>query len=126
MSTQSHIDKVNLQPIVLPYASHVGSAPIVFENLKPARNESQNSSNQIFFVKYQEILEQLEKLKQDFDVNNEIYNATYNFQPIIGQKYHLYEKPTGEKFISIIEPHQWRQKFLYSVTLNSEKIWVKL
>lgn len=125
MSTQSHIDKVNLQQITLTYPSHVGSAPIIVENLKPERNNSQKKSNQIFFSKYQELISELEKLKTDFEINNEVYNSTFNFEPIVGQTYHLYEKKSGEKFLSIIEPHQWSQKFLYSVILNSEKIWVK-
>ena len=72
MSTQSHIDKVELKPNLMEYPHHVGAPKI------------------------------------------------------IPQIYHLYEDKNGGKFLSIIEPELWSQKFLYSAVLNSDMTWSRI
>ena len=58
-----------------------------------------------------------------FEVNKEVYDSTFKFEPIVGEIYHLYEDSKGSKILSIIEPSQWSMKFLYSVMLNSDMTW---
>ena len=43
-----------------------------------------------------------------------------NFKPIIGKTYHLYEKKSGKKFMSLISPLEWRKNkdLLFWVVLN--------
>jgi hypothetical protein len=55
-----------------------------------------------------------------------VYESSYKFEPIIGQIYHLYEDKSGRKFLSIIEPELWSQKFLYSAVLNSDMTWSRI
>jgi len=92
MSTQSHIDKVNMTPNLMEYPHHVGAPKIVPTDLTPFKQNGTDKANKIFNRRYQEI-------------------------------YHLYEKKDGTKFLSIIEPTLWNQKYLYSTVLNSDMTW---
>ena len=125
MSTQSHIDKVNLKPNILPYGSHVGAPSIQPLNLKPFKVSGVKKSNEFFNAKYEELVKEAETFQNSFIVNQEVYESNYNFEPIVGEVYHLYENSKGIRFLSIIKPTEWNQKHLYSVTLNSNLTWSK-
>jgi hypothetical protein len=126
MSTQSHIDKVNLQPNILPYAHHVGAPKIEPVNLTPFKKNGSSKSNTIFQKKYDEILSEFENLQNSFLINETVYNSKYNFEPIVGNTYHLYVDEKGENFLSIIKPSEWNKTHLYSVILNSNMVWEKI
>ncbi len=125
MSTQSHRDKVELKANILPFGHHVGAPKIQPLDLTPFKNTGVKKSNDSFTTKYKELLRQAEILQESFILNQEVYNSKYNFEPIVGEIYHLYENSRAEKFLSIIKPTEWNQKYLYSVQLNSELIWEK-
>jgi hypothetical protein len=57
-----------------------------------------------------------------FNWNKLIYEADINFEPIIGQTYHLYEV-RGRKLLSMIAPDQWHHKHLATVRLNVDRQW---
>jgi hypothetical protein len=51
-----------------------------------------------------------------------------SFEPVVGQVYHLYERHTGKKFLSIVGPQEWgRTKseliHLATVRLLADKSW---
>ncbi len=46
--------------------------------------------------------------------------------PIVGQTYHLYQRDSGEHFLSIIAPHECRFNAVGSFYLNADMIWEKL
>ena len=52
-----------------------------------------------------------------------IYNSTYNFQPILGEPYHLYENKRKELFLSLIEPDAWNQKYVGTFKLLNNGKW---
>jgi len=126
MSTQSHIDKVQLKANLLPYPSHVGSPKIEPTDLTEFKRSGINKVNKIYDTKYKELMRDAENLYNSFIVNQEIYESFYRFEPIVGQIYHLYENNKNGKFLSLIEPHSWTQKYLYSAILNSEMTWTKI
>jgi len=125
MKTNSIKDRIEQNNLILPHGTHVGSQ-VIKNNKEPKKFESQKTSNDIFISRYKEFVEKVKILEQDYEINNEVYNSTYSFEPIIGQVYHLYLKKNGDKFLSIISPSEWGQEYLYSVILNSDKIWVKV
>jgi hypothetical protein len=125
MSTQSHIDKVNLKPNILPYAHHVGAPKIEPLNLAPFKSSGVEKSNRIFQKKYDEILKMAEELQSSLMINELVYNSKYSFEPIVGETYHLYENIDGSNFLSIIKPNEWNKKHLFSVILNSNMVWEK-
>ena len=125
MATQSHIDKVELKPNLLSYPHHVGAPNIIATDLTPFKRNGTDKANKIFNRKYEELVKEAETLQKSFNITQEVYDSSYKFEPIIGEIYHLYENKDGVKFLSLIEPSSWNQKFLYSTVLNSDMTWSK-
>jgi len=126
MPTQSHIDKVELKPNLMEYPHHVGAPRIITTDLTPFKQNGTDKANKLFHRQYEELLKQAETLQNSFLITQEVYESSYKFEPIIGQIYHLYEDKSGRKFLSIIEPELWSQKFLYSAVLNSDMTWSRI
>lgn len=57
-----------------------------------------------------------------FNWNKLVYEADINFEPIVGETYHLYEV-RGRKLLSMIGPDQWPHKHLATVRLNVDRQW---
>ena len=126
MSTQSHIDKVNLTPNLMEYPHHVGAPQIVPTDLTLFKRNGTDKANKIFNRRYQELIKEAETLQKSFIVNQEVYDSSYKFEPIIGEIYHLYEGYNGRNTLSLIGPKEWNQKHIYSAVLNSDMTWTKL
>ena len=126
MSTQSHIDKVQLKANLLSYPSHVGAPKIESTDLSSFKKNGTDRVNKIYNTKYKELIRDAEDLYNSFIINQEVYESSYRFEPVIGQIYHLYENVKEEKFLSLIEPNTWKQKYLYSAILNSDMTWTKI
>ena len=65
-------------------------------------------------------------MMEQFEYNDLVYNAKFNFEPIIGEAYYLYNNKREESFLSIITPDQCNFNHLGSFRLNSQKMWEKL
>jgi len=126
MTTQSHIDKVELKPNLMTYPHHVGAPPIVPTDLTTFKRNGLDKVSKVFDRRYKELVEQAETLQKSFLITQEVYESKYKFEPIIGEIYHLYEDSDGGKTLSMIAPNQWNKKHLYSVVLNSDMTWTKL
>jgi hypothetical protein len=126
MSTQSHIDKVELKPNLMEYPHHVGAPKIVATDLTPFKRNGTDKANKIFNRRYEELLKEAETLQKSFIVTQEVYESSYKFEPIIGEIYHLYEDDNGNKYLSLIEPTSWNKTHLYSAVLNSDMTWTRL
>jgi hypothetical protein len=126
MSTQSHIDKVNLQPMVIPYPTHVGAPKIEPQDLTAFKRQGLNKMDRVMKKRFDEIVKEAETLQKSMMLNQEIYESRYKFEPIIGDIYHLYEDSDGGKTLSIIGPTEWKKKYLYSVVFNSDMTWSKI
>ena len=83
-------------------------------------------ANDFFGGKWEDLLEEAEILKETIELNDRIYNCKYNFEPKIGNTYHIYEGKDGKEFLSIIAPHEWDQKHVISVRLNSYSLLKKI
>lgn len=126
MSTQSHIDKVELKANLLPYPQHVAAPKISPLDLTAFNRTSAHKVSKSLQRRMDEIRILAEKLQEDYALNQEVYSASYSFEPIVGETYHLYQRPNGDRFLSLISPDTWSMTHLYSVTLNSDHTWVKL
>ncbi len=76
--------------------------------------------------KFLELKEEYQKLVEEYKWNDLVYNAKFSFEPVIGQIYHLYLRPNGEIFLSLITPDEWNKESLGSFRLSSEQKWIKL
>ena len=103
-----------------PYATNVGAPVITSTDTIAWKNRSINKLNHKVQTRYQEIKVQYEKLMQEFEYNNLIYNAKFSFEPIIGDTYHLYKRANDETFLSIIAPDQCNFNALGSFRLNGD------
>jgi len=126
MSTQSHIDKVNLQPMVIPYPTRVGAPKIEPQDLTSFKKHGLNKVDRVVKKKFDEIVKEAETLQNSILLQQEVYSSKYNFEPIIGEIYHLYDNLDGGRSLSLIGPSEWNKKYLYSVVLNSDMTWTKL
>jgi hypothetical protein len=111
---------------LLPYATNIGAPVITPDNVSTWKNEKILKTNHYFNKKYEEIKEQYEKLLGEFEWNSIVYNSTYNFQPTIGQEYYLYRRQSGEYFLSLIKPTEWRQEHIGTFELDSDNKWKKI
>jgi hypothetical protein len=111
---------------LLPYATNVGAPVIIPDNISTWKNEKILKTNHYFNKKYDEIKEQYNKLIEEFEWNQMVYSANYNFQPIIGEKYYLYRGNNGETFLSLIKPTEWNREFIGEFELDSDNKWKKI
>lgn len=126
MSTQSHIDKVNLKPNLLSYPHHVGAPKIEPVDITFFKQNGTRKVNKVLNRKYEELLQEAQTLQNSYLINQEVYDSNYKFEPVIGEIYHLYADDNGVKTLSIISPNEWNRKHLYSVILNSDLTWTKI
>ena len=111
---------------VIPYATSA-SSPVI-KPLKTAtwRNDGVDRVNKQFKSKFDELKKEYEAMMVQFEYNDLVYNAKFNFEPIIGEVYFLYNDKNEESFLSIIQPDQCNFNYLGSFRLNSQKMWEKL
>ena len=126
MSTQSHIDKVNLQPMVIPYPTPVGAPKIEPQDLTAFKKHGLNKVDRVVKRRFEELVKEAETLQNSIFLQQEVYESRYKFEPIIGEIYHLYEDSDGGRSLSLIAPSEWNKKYLYSVVLNSDMTWTKI
>ena len=112
---------------ILPYGTNVGAPSISSNSLSIWKNRGITSYNHILKSKIEKIKETYDELFEEYKTNELLYNVQYDFEPIIGDVYHLYEKDNkDEKFLSLIPPETWKRAHLGSFKLSSEKVWVKI
>jgi len=111
---------------LLPYATNIGAPVIIPDNTSTWKNEKILKTNHYFNKKYDEIKKEYEKLVEEFEWNKVVYGSNYNFQPIIGEKYHLYRRNNGEMFLSLIEPNSWKQEYVGTFEMDSDNKWKKI
>ena len=113
-------------PRELVYGSNNGAPAIKLEDVGGWKQIQAQNANKIFTKKYEEIKDEFKKLVDEVSWNEFVYSATYNFLPVIGETYYLYEKKDGSPFLSLIAPSEWNMKFIGATKLESNNKWIKL
>ncbi|MFT5238612.1 MAG: hypothetical protein ACI840_000608 [Ulvibacter sp.] len=109
-----------------PYGTNVGAPVITTTDTNAWKNRSISKINHKVEAKYLELKAEYEKMIQEFEYNNLIFESKFTFEPIIGEVYHLYKRGNGESFLSIISPKQCRFDAIGSFYLNADHIWEKI
>ena len=87
---------------LLPYGTNVGAPSIGTSNLSRWKTQGVTSFNHVLKSKVEGIKDAYEILVEAYKINELLYNAKYEFEPIIGEVYHLYEKDNrDENFLSL-------------------------
>jgi hypothetical protein len=108
-----------------PYGTSASATAIKPLNTATWRNDGVIRVNKKIKSEFEEVKKQYEKLMEKFHDNDLVYNSKFNFEPNIGEVYHLYQGKNQETFLSIIQPEQCNFEHLGSFRLNSDKMWEK-
>ena len=111
---------------ILPYASNVEAPVIKPDNVDSWRQRGVSKVNHHLETRFLELKEEYLKLVDEFKWNDLIYNATFNFEPIVGETYYLYTGKDKVNFLSLISPNQWDKECLGSFQLTAEQKWIKI
>ena len=106
----------------LPYPVSTLSPPIIPNDLTSFKSRGISEVERDLQQKLQEIREIYLKTIDHFNWNKLVYEADIQFEPIVGQTYHLYEM-RGRRLLSMISPDEWGQKHLATVRLNVDRQW---
>ena len=87
---------------LLPYGSNIGAPSIKIENIDGWKQYNASKVNKVFQSKYEELKNEYLKFIEEYEWNSLIYSAQYNFEPVVGETYHLYKRNNDEYFLSII------------------------
>lgn len=110
----------------LTYGSNVGAPAIKLEDVAGWKQRGAIRVNQHFKSRYDELKAEAQKLIDEYNWNELVYKAQFNFQPVMGEVYHLYMRDDESVFLSLIPPTAWKQKFIASFQLDSREKWVKI
>ena len=118
-------DNVADNPGILPYGSNIGAPAIKLENIGGWKQKNVEKVNKRIVQRYQELNEEIQKLVQEYEINQLVYGAKFNFEPVVGEIYHLYNGKDGISFLSLISPTEWNQPYIGSYKLDSENKRIK-
>jgi len=110
----------------LTYGSNVGAPAIKLEDVGGWKQIQAFVANKQFKTKYEELKEEFRKLVDEVSWNEFVYSSKYNFIPVIGETYYLYERENGDAFLSMISPSEWNMKFVGATRLDSTQKWIKV
>jgi hypothetical protein len=110
----------------LAYPTSVGAPAIKIDDIVDWKNKGVRNVNKEFESKFNELKVQYEKLMQEYEWNEIVYNAKFSFEPVMGEIYHLYLREDGTNFLSLINPENWNKEHIGSFKLNSNKKWIHL
>ena len=111
---------------LLPYGSNIGAPSIKIENIDGWKQYNASKVNKVFQSKYEELKNEYLKFIEEYEWNSLIYSAQYNFEPVVGETYHLYKRNNDEYFLSIISPEDWKREFIGSFRLDTKNKWNKI
>lgn len=111
--------------IVKSYPTEIGSQNFKPDDISLFKLEKTTKIKKYYSTKFEEIANQYESLMKDIQINERLYKSNHNFEPVTGEIYNLYKKESGEEFISIISPEEWKNKFEFigKFQLTSDGRW---
>ena len=109
---------------MLPYATSVSAPVIKIDDVVAWKNRGIHNVNKEIASKFNELKMQYQKLIEEYEWNEIVYNAKFSFEPVIGEIYHLYNNDEGGHFLSLIGPNEWNKDHVATFTLNSDKKWI--
>lgn len=111
---------------LLPYAAGVAAPKITPPDVTSWKNTNIVSANNQFKAKYEALQRQYQQLMEEFEQNELLYSAKFNFEPIVGKTYHLYRSKDKSTFLSLISPQECSFDHVGSFRLDADKVWHRL
>jgi hypothetical protein len=111
---------------ILPYATSVGAPAIRVEDVSIWKKINVSKVNHQLKSKFEKLKEEYEAMMEQFEYNQIVYNSNYNFEPVVGEIYHLYKGEDEQTFLSLIAPNECNFNHIGSFRLNFDKMWLKI
>jgi hypothetical protein len=118
-------DNVSDNPNILPYGSNVGAPSIIVDNIDSWKQVRIDKVNKQFQSKFNELKSEYQKLIDEYNWNDLVYQSKFNFEPVIGEIYHLYCGNDDKVFLSLINPNEWNKQYVGSFKYNYDNKWIK-
>ena len=109
----------------LPYPVSTLSPRIIPNDLTSFKSKGISEIERVTQQKLIELKQEYDRVVEEFNWNKIVSEAKFNFEPIVGETYYLYEI-RGKNVLSMIKPEEWDQKHLGSFKLSVDKGWEKL
>jgi hypothetical protein len=124
MESKKRPDSFVENRMLMRYPTEVGAPKFEPDNISLFKIEKTSKIKKYYSSKFEEMTKEYENLMSEIKMNERLYTASHNFEPISGETYHLYKKESGEEFISLISPHQWKKfEFVGSYRFLSDGRW---
>lgn len=94
------------------YPTELGSQKFSPDDISLFKIEKTQKIKNHFSSKFEELQKEYRKLMKEISINERLYLAKHNFEPISGHSYFLYQKE-NEEFLSIISPEEWGNRYIY-------------
>jgi hypothetical protein len=106
------------------YPTEIGAPKFEPDNISLFKIEKTSKIKKYYSAKFEEMTKEYENLMSEIKMNERLYKASHNFEPISGETYHLYKRKSGEEFLSLISPNQWKKfEFIGSYKFLSDGRW---
>jgi hypothetical protein len=115
-------DNVVDNPATMSYPTNIGAPAFTVPNVLTRKKERGANATHQLETKFDQLKEEYFRLVQLAEDTDLVYNAKCNFNPVVGEIYHLYKGNEG-LFVSMIEPDKWSQEHYGSFKLTSEHTW---
>ncbi|MFM2169880.1 MAG: hypothetical protein RI957_109 [Verrucomicrobiota bacterium] len=106
----------------MPYPVSTLSPPIVPNDLSSFKSRGISEVQRDLQQKLRELREEYLRAIDHFNWNKLVYEASIQFEPVVGQTYHLYAMSRGN-VLSMIAPHEWPMRHMATVRLNVDRQW---
>ena len=110
---------------LLPYASSLSGPIIEVPNVDAFKKKGVEKVSKQFQAELTDLQEKIKSFVSLAADTQQVYNAHFKFEPIVGETYYLYQG-LNNTFLSLIEPSQWKQEHLGTFRLNSDYKWERL
>ena len=127
MTDENLPDNVAPNPHSLPYASNLG-APVIKPNhsLGGWKIGAVRRANKHYSERYEKLKQEFLDLYAEYQWNELIFNAEMKFKPVIGQEYYLYERKSGEFYLTLFSPNdtiKGKEGYIGKFRLNYDNRW---
>lgn len=110
---------------LLPYASSLSGPIIEVPNVDAFKKKGVDKVSKQFQAELTDLQEKIKSFVSLAADTQQVYNAHFKFEPVVGETYYLYQG-LNNTFLSLIEPSQWKQEHLGTFRLNSDYKWERL
>ncbi len=110
---------------LLPYASSLSGPIIEVPNVDAFKKKGVDKVSKQFQAELTDLQEKIKSFVSLAADTQQVYNAHFKFEPIVGETYYLYQG-LNNTFLSLIDPSQWKQEHLGTFRLNSDYKWERL